>query len=358
MEKETFLSNLYDYLEKNNYCIIKEKTRYSDCIKAVPLSDSKYFNEKGKTTKYEYSKFYSKAECLKSLKDNKNRIDYLPDDYILVDFYIENFKNAPKDDKVWLLKNIDNHTQSLWLKQFNKVFSAISENKKQLVDYLHMVPISVLEANTIKLSTIDSLLISEGLDDTENFNFYLKFFKARKHQIKDAKVGPFVRDFLLDKYGRNEEKLTPYFDFFLYVKELFQEVELDFVEPNPKYTITSRINCRKAAKLLCIDNFDEDKIKNVISQFVYSMKDYKKISQVYVEDMDKSKGIIEIRCYTDTQFTQEELISNIKQYLLFKKNNLQVPTTKENVATWFMAMELNAQLSSEDKPAPLKRMKI
>jgi hypothetical protein len=356
MEKEKYLAKLYEYLEKNQYAAIKEKTHYSDILKVVPLSNRDYFNENGRPTKYDYTKIYKSEEFVSFAISRKLRINFAEGDKTMAKFFIEAFKGADKSEKTGLLKNIEEYTRHLWASELSFVFNSISSNKKELISNIHAIPISTWEVTSVALDDLDSLLTSSGLDEKESHDFYLKFFKARKNQIKDSRTGPKVRDFLLKKYGYDEEKLSPYFEFFNYVKELFQEIDLDFNEPLPKTTITSRISCRKAAKLLCIDGHDEDKIKNVISSFVNAMREYKKIDHAYVDEIDKSKAVIEVRCYTNNSLTQEELNNDIKQYLLFYKSNPKILTNKQYVEKWLMKRDLDSQLSSDNKTT--RKMKI
>lgn len=342
MDKKEYLSQMYEYLVKEGYTIIKEyipNLGYS--LQVVSLQDDKYFNNRGDLKNHNYTKFYSKNDFVDYVIKEKKYISFNSNEFIRGQFFINIFNGSSKDEQLFMIKNIKDYVGDLWRSKFSNIFGQILNTTKDL-DYLHSIPISTWEANTVPLKDLDKLVIEKGLKDKAYDNFYLKFFKSRKNQIKNANCGPAVKDFLLTIYGRDEEKLKPYCVFFNYIKELFEEIDLDIVEPTPEFTVLSRFNCRKASKLLCMPNYGEKEINKLITNFVYLMQPYKGIQQAYVEDF--GTGVIEVRCDTDKSFTQEELNKEIKDYLLFKKKNIHILLDSQSIEKYFLSKDLTSEL--------------
>lgn len=349
-----YRKNYYQFLLDNNFMILKERTRYSISLSAHKKDDPDFF----KNNPNKYEKFYSEKDCLDFIVNNSEKKISVPTNInIVIDFFIKKFNESNKEDKSFLAKNIADTAGNLWNKNLIKILTEINISSKELISTINQIPISVWEATSVNLNELDSCL-SKQVKSEDLDSFYIKFFKARKNQLKHSKVGPIVRDFLIEKYGREEKILKPYFDFFNYIKDEFCEIELNFQEMNTKNTISTRINCRKASQLLCMDGFNEVKIREEVSKFVYAFKAYKQIEQLIIDDYDKSKAVIEIRIYTDSDLTQEDLNKEIKEFLLFKKRNPDLETTKENIEKYLMKKDLDILLPNNTQGSTVKKIKI
>ncbi len=77
-----------------------------------------------------------------------------------------------------------------------------------------------------------------------------------------------------------------------------------------------------------------------------------------IDSYDKQKSIVEVRCYTNTDFKQEELNSLIKEYLLFKKTEPELKTTTSNVGNWLTQRNLKMQLKPNESTHTTPKVKI
>lgn len=346
MDKEEYLEKLFDYLKANNHTVIKEyNVGLGYFLKIVSLTDNDYFTIGGYVTNHNCSKFSSKYDFSEYVIKNKNIISSTTTEPIQETFFIKMFKEAPQSEKSLMIKNVEDYIGRLWRIKFLEIFNQILNTPKE-ISYLNNISIATWEIGKVSLKHLDELITSKGLNEKEHDDFYLKFFKSRKNQIKNATWGPEVKKFLVNKYGNNEEKLRPYCYFSNYIREIFEEIDLDIIEPMRKITVVTQINCRKAANLLCIPNHNEKDIANLITSFVSLMRRHKNIDDSNVEDI--GIGVIEIRCYTDNPFTQEELNKEIKDYLLFRKKNPDIPLDAQNIEKYFIAKDLQSELSKNN----------
>jgi len=354
MNKDKYLRNLYSYLQEHNYCILKVEHNSRDMLKAVPLNDQEYFDEKGNVKKYSNSKFYSEDSFVSYSISKKKDVGPKLNDNIIIEHFIKLFKDSNKEDKTILLKNIEEYLGNDWSKSIIYILDSISSSSKEVLNYTNTIPISTWSIHKVALDDLNTLLIKRDIKDKEYDNFYLKFLKARKNQINNSTYGPKVKTFLVKQYGFIEEKLSPYSSFFNYIKEMYEKVDLDIFEEVPLLTVVSKINYRKATKLLCIPGYHDTLIKRTITDFMRLIQGHKGIKQLYIED--SGPGVMEIRCYTDNPLTQKEINDEIRDYLIFKKSNVDIPTDKVNIDKYLMSKELALELS-ENKSVS-KKMKL
>lgn len=356
--KKDYLINYYNYLTQNGFTIVKAKestfnynfisllaykTNNPQCLKISGYSD------------FSFEKFLGLNDFKSFLSQNSFPYIYCIDNnQIHMEFLSNFYQNSSKDIKKIIIKNINTLLHSNISNDFFNFIDKISKNNNEIIQNIHYFPISVLSFNTLKLEDIYSYLIKKNIPKTDIDIFFVKFLKVRKNQIKDSINGPIVLKFLLDIYGRDENQLKHYFDFSNYVKSEFIPLELDFTEINFTNVITTRINCKKAAQLLCIPNYSEHIIKNEIINFVFYLKDIFNFENTITEDFNVSKNIIEVRCYTNNNFSQKELNETIKEFLLFKKEEPTIQTNKNLVESWFLKKKLNSQLTQKIEQNKIK----
>src|SRR5579875_3397507 len=108
MDKEKYLTKVYNYLTQNNYCLIKENN-YAYSAKAVKLGNPEYFTERGYLKEYTHSKITSVDSFLQFAQWKKEPVEMLNDENLLIDFFINTFKESNKEERLLLLKNIETH---------------------------------------------------------------------------------------------------------------------------------------------------------------------------------------------------------------------------------------------------------
>jgi hypothetical protein len=75
------------------------------------------------------------------------------------------------------------------------------------------------------------------------------------------------------------------------------------------------------------------------------MKDHKGIKQVCSEEI--GAGVLEVRCHTDNPLTQQEINKEITDFLLFKKNNADLPVDKKSIDIYYLDKSLRSELSND-----------
>lgn len=355
--KNEFALEFFRYLKNLDYTIFRSKNSYRTSFCAAQKALGNIFDSGNNFNSY--STVHSENEFLNILTKSQSReIELSYDDQARTfDFFVKFFNQSTVENQTLLLKDIEAITNSKWNKYIFKVLDGISKDNKELIQNIHAIPISTMDISSVSLSDWKNYLSSKQIDDQELDKFFLKYLRIRKNQIKDSYTGPQVKQFLLDHYGRNREKLEPYFLFFNHIKDEFEEISLDIEEMTSSYTTTTRLNCRKASQLLCIPKYTESEIKKEIESFCYGMMKYQNFDQVIVDEFDKPKNIVEVRIYSSFPFEQKELNSLIKDYLLFKKSNPTIETNKNTVEKWLMQKSLKEELSSKES-TPNKRVKI
>lgn len=360
---QEYLKEFYQYLLQNGFTVTKAKSNFG--IVSYNLnkiyaykSDNHEDLKSGEASNYYHEKFYSENQFKEFIQNKFHRIHCIKHEHTELDFFIKFYKTTTKENRLELFKEIETILGYVWHKDFLKIIDSVSNNKKEIIANIHSFPVSVLKFQHVNLKNLHIFFMEHDFNEEELDNFYYKFFKSRKNQIKGPIYGPKFRDFLLEIYGRNEEKLKPYFEFSNYVKQEFHNIDLNFIELISNNVIATRINCRKASKLLCIPYYGEIQINSEISSFVHAIKDFMNFDQVTVEYFDKPKCINEVRCYTNTDFSKEELNNLIKEYLLFKKTEPNFETNKSNVEKWLMQRNLKLHLREQPITAKSKQIKI
>lgn len=238
---------------------------------------------------------------------------------------------------------------------FIELLPASAQEKVKLMDNL---PVSILDAYNTNFDKVKTIVDQSSLTQKEKDKFYVKFFKARKNQLKGS-TGEAAEKFLMTLYKGDENALNPYFDFFPNIKNKFNDIELDIEEPG--YVIFSqRLNVRKAAKIL--EGKSESKVQEWIEKFSQLMaKNYKIWSSF--DSVDKPNAIVEVRFYKteidsviDTKITMENYNKKLKEFLIYISGLSEEPKLNFNyIEKWLMQSDLNEKLESKE---PQEKVKI
>lgn len=266
------------------------------------------------------------------------------------------------EDKKELIKDIYSYMGYSWKEdariKIYRFFKEVTIDGLGLVNLISSIPISVLEANNVDFQKIEDLFKERNAPKKEVDKFWFKFFKTRKNQIKYPSVGPKVAQFLINKYGHNEEVLKPYFAFSNHVRSQFEEINFDLIEEGSKFVISFKINCKKASQMLCIPDHGEHKIANDISNFLYSLREINNWEKVKVSNEDK-KDIYEYTVYSCNEVSRDDTIKMIKELLDFKKTNPDFFPNRVSVESWLLNRNLRDELPNQEvKSVQSKKMKI
>ncbi len=358
---EDFVLSFYRDLKEKGYQLYKGYTTYAGRIFACQKGQEKELKQ-GWFDNFSHEKIHNEALLLEFVKNyNIHHINLTneKEQNVPLDFFIDYYQHTSSENQLQMFKLFEKFTGvNFNTDSLTYVLDRISNNSKEILTNLSKIPVSVLDIFTISVDDIHNYLKTKNIEAEDLDKFYVKYFKARKNQIKYPHTGPKVKDFLLNLYGRDEEKLSPYFPFFNHIKQEFDEIPWEVDEMKSPYVVAIRINCRKASQILCIPNFHETQIENEIQSFLYGFKSYKNLDEISMEDVDKNKKIVEFRCYSQEPINQAELNNLIKDYLYFKRDNLAVETNRSNVAKWLMERDLRVQLSENANITTTKKLKI
>lgn len=359
---EDFILSFYRNLKDKGYQLYKGKTTYAGRIFACQKGQEQELRQ-GWFDNFSPEKIYNEVLLLEFV--NRYNIHHINltnenEKNVSLDFFVDYYKKTSSENQLQMLKLFEKfsgtHLSAISLAY---VVDRISNNPKEILNNLSKFPVSVLDIFTISVEDIHNYLKTKNIEADELDKFYVKYFRARKNQIKYPHTGPQIKDFLLNLYGRDKEKLSPYFPFFNHIKQEFDEIPWEVDEMKSPYVVAIRINCRKASQILCIPNFHETQIQNEIQSFLYGLKNYKNLDEISMQDIDKNKKIVEFRCYSQELIEQGELNNLIKDYLYFKRDNLEVETNSSNIAKWLMERDLRFKLSENaNTPTPTQRLKI
>jgi hypothetical protein len=275
-----------------------------------------------------------------------------------VNAFIDIYNSNNTEEQKFMLSNITEYLGYSWNDNIIYVLGKTTKNYKDVVNVVNGFSITTLHISRVNLKELDNILESFNPKAEDLYKFWLKFFKQRKNQVKNAMYGPVMSKFLLNKYGRDQEKLSPFCELSNSLKSEFEELEFQLEEDSAKYVTAFRVNCRKASQLLSIPNYTEGRIQNEIGKFMYGLKNIWNLEKIDVVDFDRHKGIVEFRIYnSQKQYSQEEVTSLVKEFLVYKKRVPELDTTDVLVNNWMLQRELSSVLSNE-KNILVKKNKI
>lgn len=223
-----------------------------------------------------------------------------------------------------------------------------TNTKLKLIDNL---PVSVLDAYYVSFDKLYNLVNESSYSELEKDNFYLRFFKARKNQIK-GQTGEAAEVFLLKLYSSNKEKLEPYFNFFPNINNQFNEIELN-IEESGYVVFSSRFNMRKAGKLL--GGISESLVQEWTKNFSSAFAKNETLWSV-MDEVDKNKAIFEVRFYKNEEktqvnesFTLENYKKTLKEFLIYMSSLTEKPKLNfDYINKWILQNKLMQKLESKE----------
>ena len=350
MEKET-VKQICDYAFKEKYNIFLIETKFYNNL--FITKDINYVNN---LYKVDYKLLKNELELNSFLIDKYiSGINY-EDKKIPIESFIYNYNKENSENQKLMLKNISNYIGYGWTDNIIYLLSKTTKNYKEAVSVINSFSISTLHLSSIEFDKMDDLLESFSPKKEDIDTFWFKFFKARKNQSKNPLYGHKMTSFLIKKYGRDENKLRPFFEFSNHIKSQFEEIDFKLEEEGARYVTAYRINCRKVAQALCIEDCTEAGIEGVIKTFTEGLTNFLNLESFKVVEYERK--ILEVRLYgNEKQYSQEEIVKLTKDFLLHKKSNPELKTTVESVNSWLMKKSLSEKLAS-DSNKTYKRNKI
>ena len=271
------------------------------------------------------------------------------------EFLASFFKAYPENQKE-LLKNYNRYAGVPLKEVFTELLDS-TDNKKSLLMLIASFPLALLSATAVNLEELDSYLIQRGFTEAENDKFWLGFMKVRKAHLKDRYAGPAVRDFLLNKYDSNEEKLEPYFSFFPFLENEFRETAIDIFENNLAFSTTSLISYRKMMTSFCIDKFSESDYEKKLKEFSFAFGRHYALEDTEVTSENASKGIMRVSfLHNSESFNQTVFEKKVVNFFKYLQTDPAFKISRESVSSWLAQHDLSETM--EKKDMPVRRAKI
>jgi hypothetical protein len=299
--KESSWHNLYAFISKkyiessnfsthyaNSYPIdimqLKENFIISN-INVIILGDDQDINKKD--SDYQLT---IKKNFLLSFVNDENFDKFNQEFY----FYMDYFFPASKREKYFndFLKNAD----------------LFNENKLKFIKKLKT---SFYYMGVVNFSILEDILAQSKLSKKQQDDFYFSFIQSRKNQLKGMNAEK-VKNFLIQRYGKNEENLKPYFSFISTIKNLFQPFDLDiFIDKKMIFSFV--IDYHKANNIF--NNRQDWEIKTWVENFFKSYGEYFfLLPEIINYHNSKKENWLEFAFYST-----EQSLSNC-QYSDFYKN--------------------------------------
>lgn len=215
-----------------------------------------------------------------------------------------------------------------FLKKSNLSF----DNQLKIIKKL---PIKYFSIVQIELDLLQNIVDKSSLKSNQKDSFYLQFFKKNKSYLKLTNSSK-AKDFLLQIYGHNEEKLKPYFSFFSTIKNLFQPIEFDIFEEK-EIVFSSALNMKKVMKIF--NNNPEFHIFEWLHQFAQAYANYHNLKIEYISLPQYAKErILECAFYTQ----------NSEQNKLFKQKHDELKNQFNSLLKSFFVEMSQSNFSKEE----------
>lgn len=331
---------LVDYLKNNDYTLYsKDNYRISSYVWIHKNSVNKDYRKE-----YGSSGYSVENSTLNILGDGEFSGTNIKKNYLIQKWQEDSYKDKEIFKEIeYLIQNYEKNSI------FNFIdMLPIDNNKKlKLIDNL---PVSILDAHQITFDKLKLFVEQSNYNEEQKDQFYLRFFKARKNQIKD-KTGEAAENFLMTLYTNNQTKLEPYFTFFPNINNHFNEIELNIEEPG--YVVLNlHLNMRKAAKQL--SNISEIKVTEWVKDFSGSFAKKHNLWSV-MEAVDKPKAIFEVRLYKKEETIEinekvnlENYKKILKSFLVYMSKLVDSPKIDFNyIDKWIFQKELTEKLESK-----------
>lgn len=260
-------------------------------------------------------------------------------------------KNVTTDYLTYFYKN-NPHLGSEILKNFYDVYGSISPSyqifldnipTEDLIKTIHKFPISVWRLQDWDLKELGTYLENRVQSKEEMDSFWFKFLKNRKNQIKDPdfKMGPEVRDFLLNYYNENRTQLEPYFPICSYLEAHFVTPDIDPFEYTADISTTVKLNCHKLKELFMFDNWSAYTYALNIEILFNNMVSHYQLEEVIVKETESTSGILMVNFLHNNQsFGKDTITSNVFDFLNYIKTNQDFNINSDACQTWLMHRKL------------------
>lgn len=239
---------------------------------------------------------------------------------------------------VWL-------TDSYVNKSYAQLFNYIAPTYEDVFKIIKCWSVGDWSIATVPLEGIDKILKDRKCPEDVANDFWIKFLKDRKAQLKDVKNGPMVRNFLLQKYDDNEEKLQPFFEFFPILATVFQELPADVFEELPPITNSVIINTKKMRQTFLVDGFKEDSYKHNTEKFGKAFKDYFELDHFEFVFYDTTNRMYQLNFHhNNPKITDDKIKQYIVDFYRQLKRDPNMNMEEKILLAWISQNELHHEL--------------
>lgn len=236
--------------------------------------------------------------------------------------------------------------------------SAIKEKTSTLLKF----PLSELSLQALSVASIETYLVNNQATKQEVDKFLLSYFKARKNQLKDAKMGTKMRDYLLSKYSHHSEELQLYKTFFPILSAAFDIPTAHFVLNNEPLSTTIIVSAKKMKTSFLLDNWEADHYATILQVLAKGFKTHYNLDRIFIDEIDRTDKSYDITFFHNNpefnkvifeQDTIEYFQFLYDQKLEYKQVNI------EHFSNWISKKLLHNTLEHlEEKSSASKKIKI
>jgi len=304
-------------------------------------------------------KFYSFQEFFKEIKGiNSCFLDVLghKNNQTAFDFFCIFYKKASLLEQKELVKNFSDYSG----KDFSKIYPVFCDtvltSALDKLNFIKKVPITLLDAHSIKMPEFYDFLTQQGLDKNQAHQYMVEFFKPRKTQLKHPSTASDIKKYL--KKNFNFEQVKEYFSFFPSLQSDYEEVDIDIFSNNHTLSTLSTIKVKNVIQKYGISNWNEDVYFQHFYNLTHAIGQRFKTDSACVREVDKHRVITLEFLHDNPELTQNVLNELVMASLSDLKNNPLKPqiTDRDTCKIWLNKYYLEKGL--EHKEEIVKKMKI
>lgn len=333
-----YYSGLYEYLKSNGCIIYKAETKAY-----ISRTEVYAYHNIDDATDIEALDRYKKQIQADSFHDFHSKKMSTPNmkshEHLLASYYIDFYKNHPQYQKE-LLNNYSQLARNTINNSYGEFIDSVCNDKKSIIKVFATIPLKQWDVTSLNMKKFDDFIISKGFTEEENNKFLLSFLKARKSYMKDPKYGPIVRDFLLNKYNRDEILLTPYFEFCDFVKDVFIEKAPEFFDESYELSTIVKVSLRKMVTHFCIKGYDTHNYNNILTCLTYAFSQKFKVGAEYVMHNKGSELSTITITHNNPEINKQFVKSKIMNFCNYLKKDPEFKIDVKTINLWFAEDEL------------------
>ena len=244
-----------------------------------------------------------------------------------------------------LIQEIEPLTQGFWKKNIAKYLNCLTENNHEKMNILLTFSNTKLPINEKNFNIVQNII--KDISKEEQIIFWKQFFNKRKKALNNNNGATKFINFIKKNFS-NEIIKNEFMDLSKYVRDLFEEKnnKIDLFQNNFNYIIL-KFNCKNIENILLIPGFSSNKIKQQIFQITQYLSNIKNFHFDTIEKNFNQDMKIVIQ-YNHDNIQEEKIKTVMNDYLweLKQNKNIDYLKSEESFKKWLLKYELNEELEN------------